>query len=61
MKKGFTMFQKSLFFILVALILSGCFLNKPRRLKSPCIRSNGNISCELSPVNDHWLNKYKTS
>lgn len=57
MEKGFTMLKKLLFFVLVVSMLSGCFLNRQRNLKSPCIQSNGGISCELFPVNDHWLNK----
>ena len=52
------MFKKLLFFVLVVSMLSGCF-GKQRKLKSPCIKSNESISCELYSVNDHWLNKYK--
>ncbi len=55
------MFRKLLFLVLVTLMVSGCFLNKPRKLKSPCIRSNDNTSCELYSVNDHWLSKYKAN
>ncbi len=51
------MFKNLLFFVLAVFLLSGCFLNKQRKLKSPCIRSNIGISCELHSVNDHWLNK----
>lgn len=56
------MFQRLLFLTLIACMLSGCFLNKPRRIKSPCINSNNDgIACELYSVNDHWLNKYKNN
>ncbi|MBA8756032.1 type IV secretion system protein VirB7 [Wolbachia pipientis] len=53
------MFKKLLFFVLAVFMLSGCFLSKQRKLKSPCIKSNESISCELYSVNDHWLDKYR--
>lgn len=53
------MFKKLLFLILAIFMLSGCFLNKSHKLKSPCIKSNKSTLCELYPVNDRWLSKYK--
>lgn len=58
-KKSLVMFRQLLFLVLAMFMLSGCFLSKQRKLKSPCIKSNESISCELYSVNDHWLNKYK--
>ncbi|WCR58110.1 MAG: hypothetical protein PG980_000582 [Wolbachia endosymbiont of Ctenocephalides felis wCfeJ] len=52
------MFRRRLLFLVLATsMLSGCLFSKPRKLKSPCIRSNASTSCELYPVNDHWLGK----
>ena len=53
------MFKNLLFFTLALLMLSGCFLGKERKLKSPCIKSNESTACELYSVNDHWLNKHR--
>lgn len=53
------MFKKLLFFILAVSMLSGCLLSKSRKLKSPCIKGNEGIACELYPINDYWLSKYK--
>lgn len=58
-KKTLVMFKQLLFLVLAMFMLSGCFLSKQRKLKSPCIKSNEGTSCELYSVNDHWLNKYK--
>ncbi len=58
-KKSLVMFRQLLFLVLAMFMLSGCFLSKQRKLKSPCIKNNESISCELYSVNDHWLNKYK--
>lgn len=58
-KKSLVMFRQLLLLVLAMFMLSGCFLSKQRKLKSPCIKSNEGISCELYSVNDHWLNKYK--
>ncbi len=55
------MFKKLLLCVLVTLVLQGqkgC-LGKSRKLKSPCIKGSESTSCELYPVNDHWLGKYK--
>ncbi len=53
------MFKKLSFFVLAVFMLSGCSLSKQRKLKSPCIKSNESVSCELYSVNDHWLDKYR--
>lgn len=55
------MLKKLLLLILVMPILIGCPLNKQRKLKSPCLQGNGNTSCELYPINDRWLSKYKVN
>ncbi|QKX01829.1 type IV secretion system protein VirB7 [Wolbachia endosymbiont of Cruorifilaria tuberocauda] len=47
------MFRKLLFIVLVIFMLSGCFLSKQRKLKSPCIRSNESTLCKLHPINNH--------
>ncbi|MFL3876694.1 hypothetical protein wTkk_000614 [Wolbachia endosymbiont of Trichogramma kaykai] len=53
------MFRQLLFLVLAMFMLSGCLPSKKHKLKSPCIKSNEGISCELYSVNDHWLSKYK--
>lgn len=57
-------FSKVLFFssllIVCVFCLQGCFgifSKEDRRIKSPCVRVDGNTECERRPVNDWWLQK----
>ncbi|WP_333023310.1 type IV secretion system protein VirB7 [Wolbachia endosymbiont of Pentidionis agamae] len=50
----FKRFLCMLLLLSVVFVSSGC-LWKQRRLKSPCISMSNGISCELHPVNEHWI------
>lgn len=53
------MFKKLLLLSVLAALTLQVSCGGQRKLKSPCIKNNESVSCELYSVNDHWLNQHK--